>query len=51
MRKKNILYYGDSNTWGAIPGTLKRHPYHVRWTGGLAELLGEAIAKKVRELI
>jgi lysophospholipase L1-like esterase len=38
---KNILCYGDSNTWGAIPGTLKRHPYHVRWTGVLAELLGE----------
>lgn len=40
-RMKNILCYGDSNTWGAIPGTLKRHPYETRWTGVMAGLLGQ----------
>ena len=38
---KNILCYGDSNTWGAIPGTLARHPWEVRWTGVMARELGE----------
>lgn len=37
---KNILCYGDSNTWGAIPGTLGRHPWDVRWTGVLSTELG-----------
>ncbi len=38
---KNILCYGDSNTWGAIPGTLARHPQDVRWTGVMAKELGQ----------
>ncbi len=38
---KNILCYGDSNTWGAIPGTLARHPWDVRWPGVMAKELGE----------
>lgn len=37
---KTILCYGDSNTWGAVPGTLTRHPIDVRWTGVLANELG-----------
>lgn len=37
---KTILCYGDSNTWGAVPGVLTRHPYEVRWTGVLANALG-----------
>jgi lysophospholipase L1-like esterase len=37
---KTVLCYGDSNTWGAIPGTLKRHPKDVRWTGVAANALG-----------
>ena len=37
---KTILCYGDSNTWGAVPGTLTRHPVDVRWTGVLANALG-----------
>ena len=38
---KNVLCFGDSNTFGtnpAKPGT--RHPLDARWTGRLAELLG-----------
>ena len=45
---KNILCYGDSNTWGFIPGkfnyetmTARRYPKTVRWTGLLQKLLGE----------
>ena len=41
------LCYGDSNTWGAIPGPVnsttgfpKRHPKEERWTGILQKLLG-----------
>lgn len=37
---KKILCYGDSNTWGFIPGTGRRYPANIRWTGVLAELLG-----------
>lgn len=39
---KNILCFGDSNTWGAIPGVLKRFPKDIRWTGVLARELGDA---------
>lgn len=37
---KKIFCYGDSNTWGFIPGTGQRYPEEIRWTGVLAELLG-----------
>lgn len=37
---KNILCFGDSNTWGAQPGSLKRYPANVRWPGVAAEALG-----------
>jgi lysophospholipase L1-like esterase len=43
---KNILCFGDSNTWGFdAAGTIAagfpvRHPAHIRWTGVLARLLG-----------
>ena len=37
---KNILCYGDSNTWGSVPGVLTRHPINVRWTGVLQQELG-----------
>lgn len=43
---KNILCFGDSNTWGFIPESItesfpRRHPHDVRWTGVLAGELGE----------
>lgn len=37
---KQILCYGDSNTWGLIPGTHDRYPWGVRWTSLLQEMLG-----------
>ena len=38
---KNILFYGDSNTWGFDPSTTLRYPYPLRWTTICARLLGE----------
>lgn len=43
---KNILCFGDSNTWGFIPESItesfpRRHPHEVRWTGVMAGELGE----------
>lgn len=37
---KTILCYGDSNTWGYIPGGKGRYPYSIRWTGVLQNELG-----------
>lgn len=44
-RMKNVLCFGDSNTWGFIPESItapfpERHPCAVRWTGVLARELG-----------
>lgn len=45
---KNILCYGDSNTWGNIAGSrnkelllAKRYERGVRWTGVLQQTLGD----------
>jgi len=32
---KTVLCYGDSLSWGIIPGTRNRHAYGKRWTGRL----------------
>lgn len=39
---RTILCYGDSNTWGWIPGSGDRFPRHVRWPGRLQIILGSA---------
>ena len=38
---KNILCYGDSNTWGCIPVTMKRYDWNIRWPGVMQRILGE----------
>ena len=38
---KNILCYGDSNTYGYIPETGLRYPKNFRWTGVLQKMLGK----------
>ena len=38
--QKNILCFGDSNTWGYIPGTGERYAPDIRWPGVLAAALG-----------
>lgn len=37
---KNILCYGDSNTYGMNPKDGHRYDYSIRWTGVLQNLLG-----------
>lgn len=32
---KQILCFGDSNTYGLIPGTENRYNWGIRWTGRL----------------
>lgn len=46
--QKNILCFGDSNTWGFIPGKLdyktfymERYDLNTRYTGVLQQLLGD----------
>ncbi len=36
---KQILCFGDSNTWGLIPGTYNRFPWEKRWTGILDTMI------------
>lgn len=38
---KNILCFGDSNTFGYIAGSGERYPIGVRWTSVLGKLLGD----------
>ena len=37
---KNILCFGDSNTWGYSPVDGTRYPLDIRWTGVLQKSLG-----------
>lgn len=37
---KNILFFGDSNTWGYNPENGDRYEYGARWTSIAASLLG-----------
>ena len=37
---KNILCFGDSNTYGFVPGIGTRYDRGTRWTGRLAKALG-----------
>lgn len=39
-RRRRVLCYGDSNTWGYVPGSGDRYPDEVRWPGRLAARLG-----------
>ncbi len=48
MKKKNILCFGDSNTWGFVPGAfnpetfyMERYPKEIRWPGIMEQILGE----------
>lgn len=38
---KQILVYGDSLSWGIIPGTRNRFPFHQRWPGVMQNALLE----------
>ena len=38
-----VLCYGDSNTWGYVPGTGKRYSFGSRWPGILQKRLGKDV--------
>ena len=47
---KQILVYGDSLSWGLVPGTRHRLPFSRRWPGMLeAELVGGGVSVRVIE--
>lgn len=39
---QQVLVYGDSLSWGIIPGSRGRHPFAVRWPGRLELRLQES---------
>ncbi len=41
MNEKNILCFGDSNTWGANPADGSRHDRNTRWPCMLQQELGD----------
>jgi len=46
---KQLLCYGDSNTWGLIAGTQQRYPWGVRWTSILQEKLSSKSIRIIEE--
>lgn len=40
---RTVLAYGDSLSWGIVPGTRNRWPFPQRWAGVLQELLGPSV--------
>jgi lysophospholipase L1-like esterase len=40
---RRVLCYGDSNTWGYIPGSGGRYVFSSRWTGILQVKLGDEV--------
>ena len=47
---KEILCFGDSNTYGLIPGTTRRYDRETRWTGILAEKLYDKGYRIIEEM-
>lgn len=45
----SILCFGDSNTYGLIPGTKERYGYGVRWTSILSENLKDKNYRVIEE--
>lgn len=46
---KQLLCFGDSNTWGLIPNTKQRYSWGVRWTSILQEKLNSHEVRVVEE--
>lgn len=46
---KQILCFGDSNTYGLVPATTKRYGWGVRWTSILNEKLGVGEYRVIEE--
>lgn len=48
---KQILCFGDSNTYGLIPGTKARYDWNIRWSGILGERMRPYGYRVVEEAI
>ena len=46
---KQLLCFGDSNTWGLIPKTIERYSWGVRWTSILQEKLYDKDVRVLEE--
>ena len=46
---KQLLCFGDSNTWGLIPKTNDRYPWGERWTSILQEMLKQSDIRVLEE--
>lgn len=46
---KQLLCFGDSNTWGLIPKTNERYSWGVRWTSILQEKLSDRNVRVLEE--
>jgi hypothetical protein len=46
---KQILCFGDSNTYGLIPGTKDRYDWDTRWSGRIGQRLWEDGCRIVEE--
>lgn len=46
---RQILCFGDSNTYGLIPGTTKRYDWNTRWTGMVGDSLGSRGYRVIEE--
>jgi len=46
---KQILCFGDSNTYGLIPGTNGRYDWNIRWTGRIGEKLKDTEYRIIEE--
>lgn len=46
---RQILCFGDSNTYGLIPGTEDRYPWGMRWTSRLEEMVNPSQYRIVEE--
>lgn len=40
---KTVLCYGDSLTWGSVPGRNDRHGFEMRWPNALQQALGDRV--------
>ena len=45
---KQILVYGDSISWGMVPGTRERYAFDQRWPGVLEAALHSAGLREIR---
>ena len=46
---KQLLCFGDSNTWGLIPKSTERYSWGVRWTSILQEKLNDSDIRIIEE--